>query len=199
MMKKKNIAIWALLVGIISVSVGYDYGWARARNEIMPAKVGVVYIETIFDKSTKHEQWRRKMDAEQADRLAQLKKLDQEAQAIKADMETRKLGSPDYMSRMADYMEKKATADARSDFYKGEFTVKGQAWMDEFYGQIETVIHEIARVKGLDVVLAAQTVDLSQIANVQDIAEVIRSNKVLYHAPDLDITREVLAKLDSSL
>jgi Skp family chaperone for outer membrane proteins len=198
-MKKKNIVILGVLVGIIAVGMGYDQGWARARREIMPAKVGVVNIEAIFESSEKHEQWRRKMDANQIRKLAELKKLDQQAEAIKADMETRKAGSPDYMSRMSAYLEKKATTDAMSKFYEAEFAVQGQKWMDDLYGQIETVIREIAREKGLDIVLADEEIDLAKVANVQDIATLIRSNKILYHSVDIDITQEVLAELDASM
>jgi Skp family chaperone for outer membrane proteins len=71
--------------------------------------------------------------------------------------------------------------------------------MDDLYGQIETVIREIAREKGLDIVLADEEIDLAKVANVQDIATLIRSNKILYHSVDIDITQEVLAELDASM
>jgi len=196
-MNKKMMAL-VLLVAAMAVVLGYSHGWAQARKQIMPAKVGVVNVDRILRSSKKHAQWQERMNGEEAKLRAELDKMDKDAEAIKADMQTREPGSSDYMKLMSGYMDKRAATDARNKYYEQEMTVKVQRWTESLYQDIRAITATVAQARGLDVVLATEELTFPT-ASVRDLLLSIKTNKVLYQNDDLDVTDEVLVQLDATM
>lgn len=196
---KKNMVLTILLGGIIAL-LAYDYGSARAAagKQILPARIAVVNVDMILKNSKKHANWQNKMNTEESRIRAELEKIRKDADAIKADMATREPGSTGYMTLMSTFMEKSASLDAKDKYYEQEMTMKIQQWTEAIYQEILDIVNKTARAQGLDVVLAAQEITFPG-PSVRDLLTTIRTNKVLYHAPDVDITEEVLAQLDSNM
>jgi len=193
---KKMIGLM-VLASVIAVIMGYGQGWAQARKQIMPAKVGVVNVDRILKNSRKHAQWQERMNAEEAKIRAELDKMDKDAEAIRADMQTREQGSADYMKLMSSYMDKRAAADARNKYYEQEMTAKVQRWTENLYQDIRAITARVAGTRGIDIVLATEELTFPS-ASVRDLLLSIKTNKVLYQHNDLDITEEVLAQLDAA-
>jgi len=198
MMKKKNILILVLLATLIAVCIGYSRGWARASREILPAKVGVVNVDLVLKNSRKHAKWQEGMNTEEAKLRAELEKLRTEADAVKADMVTREAGSADYMKLMSDWMSKTAAEDSKSKFYDQQMMLKIKQWTEGLYDEIRSIAEKTAKARGLDIILTADEIDFPA-ADVRDLLTIIKTNKVLYHSDEMDITEEILAQLDSSL
>jgi len=198
MMKKNNILILVLLVALIAVCIGYSRGWARGSRQILPAKIGVVNVDLILKNSRKHGQWQERMNAEEAKIRAELQKLKTEADAVIADMQTREAGSDDYISLMEDGMSKTAAWDSRVKFYDRQMMLKVKRWTEGLYKDILSIAEKTAKARGLDIVISADEIDFPS-ADVRDLLTIIKTNKVLYHSGQIDITEDVLAQLDSSL
>ncbi len=196
--KKNNILILVLLAALIAVCIGYSRGWAQASRQILPAKVGVVNVDLILKNSRKHVQWQERMNADETKMRAELQKLRTEADAVKADMQTREVNSADYMNLMSDWMSKVAAVDSKSKFYDRQMMLKVQQWTEGLYDKIRSIAEKTAKARGLDIVLAADEIDFPAV-DVRDLLTIIKTNKVLYHSDGIDITEEVLAQLDSSL
>jgi Skp family chaperone for outer membrane proteins len=196
-MKKSSILILAVALAVIVAGFGYSYGLAAGGRTFVPAKVGIVRLDMILKTSTRHSQWQDGMSAEQKKIRAELDKLDSEAELTKKDMATREPGSSDYMTLMASLLEKQATVDAKQKYYEADMREKVRKWTEQLYMDIRVITARLAKEKGLDVVLAAQEVEFPS-PSVVDLANTMRTNKVLYHSENLDITAEVLAELDST-
>ncbi|RKY05389.1 MAG: hypothetical protein DRP66_10605 [Planctomycetota bacterium] len=197
-MMKKNILILVILGALIAVCIGYGRGWAQASRQILPAKVGVVNVDLVLKNSRKHGKWQERMNAEETDIRAKLQKLRAEADAVKADMQTREAGSDDYMKLMSDWMSKTADVDSKSKFYDRQMMLKVQRWTESLYNEIRSIAAKTAKARGLDIVLSADEIEFPA-ADVRDLLTIIKTNKVLYHSDGIDITEEVLAQLDSAL
>ncbi len=198
MMKKNNILIIVLLGALIAVCISYNRGWAQPSRQILPAKVGVVNVDLVFRNSRRHAKWKIQMDADMAKLQAKMDKLRTDGAAAEADMLTREVGSPDYMRLMSDYLDKVAEADARNKYYEQEMILKGVQWMTKLYSEIRSIVEKTAKLRELDIVLVANEVVLPALS-ATELSSVIRTNKVLYHADEIDITEEVIAQLDSAL
>ncbi len=198
MMKKNNILILVLLVALIAVCVGYSRGWARGSRQILPAKVGVVNVDLVLKNSRKHAQWQERMNTEETRIRAELQKLRTEADAVIADMRTRQAGSDDYIRLMEEGMSKAADVDSKSKFYDRQMMLKVKRWTEGLYEDILSIAEKTAKARGLDVVLSADEIDFPA-ADVRDLLTIIKTNKVLYHSDQIDITEDILAQLDSSL
>jgi Skp family chaperone for outer membrane proteins len=197
-MKKNNILVLVSLGVLIAVCTGYNRGWAQASKQIPPAKVGVVNVDLILKNSRKNAQWQERMNAEKAKIQAELQKLGTEADTVKADMQTREVGSPDYMNMMSDWMLKVAVVDSKNKFYERQMTLKVQRWTEGLYNEIRSVVEKTAKTRGLDIVLSANETDFPA-ADMRYLLTIIKTNKVLYHSGGIDITEVVLAQVDSSL
>ena len=198
MMKKNNILVLVLLGALIAVCIGYNRGWAQASRQIPPAKVGVVNVDLVLKNSRKNAQWQERMNAEKAKIQAELQKLVTEADTVKADMQTREVGSPDYVNMMSDWMLKAAVVDSKNKFYERQMTLKIQRWTEGLYNEIRSVVEKTAKTRGLDIVLSANETDFPA-ADMRYLLTIIKTNKVLYHSGGIDITEEVMAQVDSSL
>ena len=194
-MKRGNIILSGILSGVILILACYEYGWAQAKESIGPAKIAVVNIRNVFQNCKRNQQYKDQMTAAQEKVVAELDKLSKEIEAVKADINTRKIGSADYLELTKSLMEKKSILDARQEYFQKELMMKEQQWTEKLYQEILDKISQIAKQKGVDMVLDKGQLELPA-ASPTDLMLSIRTNKVLYCADYLDITAEVLAALD---
>jgi len=194
-MKVKNIVIVTLAAAAISLSVGYEQGWAKAKEEIAPARIAVVSVRRILENSKTNAQWEAKARAESGKNRAELEKLSKELQAIEADMATRKVGSNDYMKLMSEGTQKQAILEAKDKFYQQELTLKQQQQIEQLYQDIIATVASVAKDKGADLVIAREEFQFPS-TSLRELTLVIQTSKVLYNAEHMDITNDVLAILD---
>jgi Skp family chaperone for outer membrane proteins len=194
-MKTRNILIVILAAVIIWLGVGYEYGWAKAKEEITPARIAVVSVRRILENSKTNAQWEAKARAESEKIRAELDKLSKELQAIEADMATRKVGSNDYLNLMREGTEKQAILEAKDKFYQQELMLKQQQQIEQLYQEIIAAVASVAKDKGADLVIAKEEFQFPS-TSLRELTLVIQTSKVLYNAEHMDITNDVLAVLD---
>ncbi len=192
-MKMKNLILTLLIVVLLAV-LGYDRSRLNARSH-PEAKLAVVSISRILEQSKKHSNWQEKMEKQENEYYADLQKLNKEIEALKADIDTRKPGSEDHLRLMRKAMEKSGALEARKKFYENEVSMKVRLWTEKIYQEVLDLIAEIAKSKDLNIVLARDEVDLPA-PNTNELMLLIRTNKVLFNGDELDITDEVIEKLD---
>ena len=120
---------------------------------------------------------------------SELESLDQQLRLLRR-------GSEDYLRHARQFTEKKAVLEARNAFYEDKVTAEMQSWTEELYRTLLLVVDRIAQQKGIDMVLAKEQLDLPA-PSLRDFMLTIKTRKVLYNHPNLDITAEVLAALDN--
>ena len=196
-MKAKGKVIGILIAVFVLIIISYDSGRADQKAEIAPAKIAVVSIEKVFEGNEKHHKWQQSMEARQVQIQAELQQMLKEIESIKSQMDTRKLGSSDYLKLAQEGMEKRAVLEAKDKFYEQEVTIKIKQWTEELYKEVIAATNKVATEKGLDLVLARENFD-SATATTADLMTMIRTNKVLFHANEMDITDDVLAALNEN-
>ncbi len=194
-MKARNIIIGILAVTVISLGAGYEQSWAKATEEIAPARIAVVSVRRILENSKTNAQWEAKVRAEGEKIRAELEKLSKEIQAIDADMATRKVGSSDYLNLMRNGTVKQAVLEAKDKFYQQELGLKQQQQIEQLYQEILVAVASVAKEKGIDLVVAKEECQFPT-SSLRELTLVIQTSKVLYHAEHMDITNDVLAVLD---
>jgi len=194
-MKVRNIVIVTLAVAAISLGLGYEQGWAKAKEEIKPARIAVVSVRRILENSKTNARWETEARAESGEIRAELDKLSKELQAIEADMATRKVGSSDYLKLMREGTEKQAILEAKEKFYQQKLTLNQQQQIEQLYQDIIAAVASVAKDKGADLVIAKEEFQFPS-TSLRELTLVIQTSKVLYNAEELDITNDVLALLD---
>lgn len=159
-------------------------------------KVAVVSIRKIFQACKRSISYREEAAAEQDRIIMELEKLSKEIEAERAGLKTLKEDSSDYMTRAKELFEKQASYQAQQEYYKQQLELKDKLWTKELYQDILRAAGDIAKEKGLDLVFREDEVDFSE-ASASELGLAMRTQKLLYSGGCLDITDEIIARLNA--
>jgi len=127
---------------------------------------------------------------------AELDKLAAEIESEKAGLKTLKPGSDDYAAVMKEILTKQASLQAQQEYFKRQMELREQVVVEQLFNDIVKVVAEVAKEKGLDLVLEKSEPDLPA-TNPNELTLTISTYKVLYANGCEDITSDVLAKIDA--
>ena len=195
-MKIKTIVLACLAV-IVALPMAGGYSRAGAKRTTKSAvKIGVVSVLKVFQNYKGNEKYRQSATAERVRAEAELEKLSKEIEAEEAGLKTLKAGSDDYLARVKQILTKQASLQAQQEFYKQRAALKEQQWTEKVYKDILRITTEVAKKKGLDIVLEKDEPEFP-LLNYTELVTVISTHKVLYSGGCVDISDEVLARLDA--
>ncbi len=183
------------LIGVVVLFMGYQYSRAGPENQRPETKIGVVGIRQIFQDCKRNVRYRQEAAAEQDKIITELDKLKKEIEVEEAGLKALKAGSSDHLELMKGILEKQASFQARQEFHKQQMAMKDQIWTEQLYTDILRETSEVAKQKGLDVVFENDGPALPALS-AQELMMTIRTHKVLYSGGCLDITEEVMNRVD---
>jgi Skp family chaperone for outer membrane proteins len=193
-MKVKTTVLVCLVVSIVlPMTVEYSRADSKAPK---PVEIGVVSILRIFQNCRQGEKYREAAVEERTKTEAELEKLSKEIEAEEAGLRTLKAGSDDYLTRVKQILTRKASLQAQQEFYKQQAALKEQQWAEKVYKDILRATAEVAKKKGLDIVLEKDEPEFP-LSNYSELMTVISTHKVLYSSGCVDISDEVMARLDA--
>ncbi len=196
-MKIKNVIVSIVLCSLVLGVFGYEYSWAKSKKEATGAKIGVVSIRRVFENSKRNVQWQDEMERERKQIVAELEKQSSAINAVRADMETRKPGSTDYLNLMREMMEKDASLEAKEKFHQQDLAMKEQRWTEKLYLDTAEAASKVAKEQGLDLVLAKDENQFPA-ATANELMMIIKTSKIMYSRDELDITDEIVKVLDKN-
>jgi len=194
-MKAKVIILGCLLCAVV-LFIEYGYGEVDSKADSLSSEIGIVSIQKIFQDSNRSTRYRAEAFTEQQRARAELEKLGREVEAGEAGLRALKPGSSDYMTQVKELLEKQANYRVRQELYKQQMELTDQLWTKELYQDILGVTGEVAKEKGLKLVLREDTIDFSE-TNTAELGLAMRTHKLLYSGGCLDITDEVVARLNA--
>ena len=194
----KNVKSWVVLaaLGMMATMGAYQHGKLQA-DSIAPAKVGIVNVTKVLETSQMHKQWQEKMQAERTKMEAEFQQMQKDLAALKESMKLREPGSEDFRKLSQEFIEKKAIMESKDASYQEIVTGEMQRWTESLYKKLLVIIDDVAKKKGLDLVLSDEDLDVPA-PTLRDFMLTIKTKKVLYKNPQYDITSEVLAALDAA-
>lgn len=194
---KKQAWMLVVILAVVVALFGYQKGLAQAaQNAMMPPKVGVVDVTTILENSQKHKNWQLAMREKEEKMRGEFQRMRKELEGLELNIKALKPGSADYVKLMEEYMTNKALLESKNSFYEDRVTMEMQQWTEGLYLEFLKVVDQVAAQKGLDLVLAKEKVDLPA-PSLRDFMLTVKTSKILYCRPNLDITEDVLKALDN--
>lgn len=195
-MKIKTIVLYCL-TGLIVLALSYENGLANSKEQQIDSgiKVGVVSIRKIFEQSKKNADYKERVNTEQSRIVAELEKIRAELDAEKAGLKTLKTGSSEHLAQMKEILRKQADYQAQQEFHKQQLSLQERQWIEDFYKDILQISGDVAMQKGLDIVLENSEPEFTDVS-AEGLIMTIRTHKLLYSDGCLDITDEVVARLD---
>ncbi len=195
-MKIKTMFL-SCLASVFILAMGYEYSQAQLKADTpSPSpKIGTVSIAKIFRNCKRSAAHRIKITAERDKISAELKELVKQLQAQENMLIALKQDSSDYLAQRKEVINKRADLEARQAFSKEQAILKEFGWRKGFYKDILRITSELADQKGLDLVLEKDEIDILAL-RVNELDQAMITHKVLYSSGCIDITDEVVARLD---
>ena len=193
-MKTKTLILTCLVLVLI-FTFSHEKSVATPKATAT-SKIGVVNVLKVFRDCKRNETYKVQMAEEQAKIEAQLKQLEIEIVAEEAGLQVVKQGSDDYMARAKKLFEKRAYYQAQQEFYKRQIEMKYQNWTEKLYQDILAKTTEIAKKKGLELVLEQNTPELPSLS-YSELMTIITTHKVLYSGGCVDISDEVMSLVNA--
>ncbi len=193
-MKIRTIVL-GFLLGTIALAVCFEYSWAESKTDKNSLKIGVVAVRKIFRDCKRSVKYRQEAAAESSRISAELEKLRAEINAEETGLRTLKIGSNDHMAQVKEILQKRASFQVQDEFYKQQIALKQRRMVEGLYKEILRETGEIAKQKNLDLVFEKSDLELSVLSS-RELDEAISTHKLLYSGGCLDITDEVITKVD---
>ena len=192
---KIRTMVLSCLAGVVIMTMVFEYSQAQSKSNTPSSKIGVVSILKVFRDCKRSDAHRNELLAEQNRIRAALQTLSKDIAAQEAGLKALKPESSDYLAQRKVLIDNQARLEAEQKFYKEQGILKQYKWSKELYQDILRITSELAEQKGLDLVLKKDEIDLLALS-VNEISETVRTHKVLYSGGCVDISDEVVARLD---
>ncbi len=205
-MKAKTMFL-GCLVGVVILAMGYPDGGNRdsqaqlssAQAEAVaglkvnePAlNIGVVSVGHALRNCKATVKYRERAIAENEKMDIEEERLSKEIQALAAGLKAFKPGSNDYLARYRELLQKQGELKALQEFNPRRRMLRDIQWTQDLYKEILRITKELAAEKGLGLVLGADEPEFP----IQRYDELM-AHKVLYSDGCMDLTNEVVARLD---
>ena len=186
-MKNSKITILVAVIAILVLLGAYQQGKLNASAQIQPAKIGIVNMTRVFEESAMNQKWKEKMQQDQTATRDELKKMQDQLDAIQANLKLLTPGTEQYLKLRQDMVEKKALLDAHQTMYREKVNYQLQQLAEDFHKKLLDVCERVAKEKGLDIIATDELADFVQMT---------KSKVLLYHNSQYDLTDEVLAIMD---
>jgi Skp family chaperone for outer membrane proteins len=193
---KTKVAVLSCLMCVAILLAGYEYSRAEPKAEKPALKIGVVSIRRIFEECKRNAKYKEEALAEQDKLSAEMEKLSKEIDAEKAGLKTLKAGSNDHLAMVKSILEKQAKLEAQREFNNQQMGLKDQRWTETFFKDVLEKTSEVAKQKELDLVFEKEEISFPA-SSANELMLTIRTFKLLYSGNCLDITDDVIAKLDA--
>ncbi len=193
-MKIKTMFLSCLAV-IITLAMGYEYSQAQQKTDTTSAKIGIVSIAKIFNNCKRSIAHKRVINAEQNKKNEELGKLSEKLKAEEAMLIALKQDSSDYLTQREKCINMRVSLEAQQTINKEQTILKQYRWRKRFYQDILQITSDLAKQKGLDVVLEKDEIDVPALG-VNELNQTMITHKVLYSGGCVDITDELIARLD---
>lgn len=191
---KIKMMVLGLLICLVVMFFGREYTSAQLSEPAL--KIGIISIDRVLLDCKATAKFREELIADNKQMGAEEEKLSLEIRALTTGLQSGalKVGSSDYLAQYREMLQKQAELEAIKEFNPRQSALKQQQWTQEFYKKVLKVTEETGAEKGLILVLEKSK---PEFPIQSEIGMVISTYKVLYSGGCLDITDEVMAKLDA--
>jgi outer membrane protein len=167
-----------------------------SRSAPPPGGIALVDVAYVFKNYNKFNGNYELMKKDVKQREQEIVELQEELKKLVQQKSTFTPDSPNYKQLDQKLAQKKAELELLAANSRDEFTRKEASLYHQTYQEVEAVIQQYADRNGIMLVLRASRDDESKSSNPQEVIKEV-SQQVVYSAPGMDITDQVLALLNA--
>lgn len=193
-MKIKGLVTGCML-SLVILFAAHEFATAEAGAGLSTSKIGVVSVSRALRDCKATADYREKTAAENDKSALEEARLNREIQSLTGEIRALRRGSDDYMARYKELLQKQAELKVLEEYNNQQSGLRDRNWTELLYKEILTVVNDIAKNKGLEMVLE-RTEPSFPTATADQLMMTLSTHKVLYDGGCLDITDDVIAELN---
>lgn len=194
-MNSKTVIV-SVVICIVALLATFQYGHAAQGPAAPTSKIGYVSIRTVLNDCQQQTRYQSQIVAKQNQTRAQLEALSKQISADEAELRTFKPGAADYLQRLQTLIENRSKLESQQEFFKQQRALEYKNWNEALYNATLKIVQDLAKERGLDMVLE-RTEPEFPMASLDELVAGFSTYKVLYAGGCVDLTREVIARLDA--
>ena len=181
--------VWAALLAAM------QYGHAASQPTPPASKIGMVSVRDVFNGSKRHAQYQAQSAKRLSQARAQMDDMTKEIETEEAELKALKQGTADYVKQFQDVLETRSKLQNQQELLKQQRMPEDKKWIEALYQETLKAPRR-SRRKGLDLVLE-RTEPKFPVAS-EEVWSTFSTHKVLYGGGCVDLTQEVIARVDAS-
>lgn len=184
-----------MLLGVFALALVAAPVWAQQA-----LKIAVVDTARVFNDMQETRDLKQKLDADRRTIEATDRQKGEELRAKKEARDQLKTDSPQFQARNDEYLRAAIEYKAWQELTKIEVERQQKTQIRNLYQKIEDAVSELAKQRGLDLVLIQSDIQLPANLDgitVEQLNRVISQQNMLYVSPNANITADVVALLDA--
>jgi Skp family chaperone for outer membrane proteins len=198
-MKTRQFAAVTAAVMVMALAAiswnNYSYA-AKDPAVAKPLKIALVNLREIFQKNKFNEAFDAQMEQEKGKAMQEMDIASKTIDTLKAQMKAMSVGSADYLDRMSKALEQQGALQAKKEYYQQYMDAKQQRFTEDVYTKTKEIIADYSAKNGIDLVLVKDEIQFPS-ASPNDLMLALSTRKVLYSAPEMDITAAILDALNA--
>lgn len=189
------VVLLVLVMGLCLLSFTRSEAQGTAARSA-PTKVAVCNIADVLGEYQRAKDLTNDLKQQRDAIQAENKKRIDKAEQLQTQLGGYKVGSEIYNKTLADVERQEISRQVWLQMKQKEMLRMHRRLLEEMYDDIQKAVSEIAREKGIDIVLQNQPADLSSAQGVEQLITLIDRQKVLYNTAEVDITAAVLQRVN---
>lgn len=164
---------------------------------VSTAKVAICDIQEIFANYNKAKDSLAQLNDKRQAITAETEKRGKAVDALQVELEGLKQGSKEYEARLTEIQRQTVDRAVYKQFQEAQILREHRRLTVEMYNETVKMIATVAKDKGYNLVLYKEH-ELIETEDMTQLFDQIRTRKLLYSDENLDITKDVLAKLNET-
>jgi Skp family chaperone for outer membrane proteins len=191
-----RIMTTGLLVSVAALLAAMQYGHAASQPMAPSSRIGLVSIRDVFNGSKKYAQYQAQRAKRLSQMAGQMDELAKQVEKEEAELKILKPGTTDHLEQSKMVLEARSKLRNQEELVKLQRMADDKKWLEDIYQEALRAAETLAKEKGLDLVLE-RTEPKFPMAS-EEVFSVISTHKVLYCGGCVDLTNDVIARVDAS-
>jgi Skp family chaperone for outer membrane proteins len=190
-MKLSHMLFSTVLLGALAMPVAAQ----QAPTKVAVANTARILndLQQTKDLNQKIQNDLKALEAERAGREQKVKDLQAARDMVKPD-------APQYQEANKQWLQARMEYEIWIQLQRANLEREQKMQMSALFRKIEQTVAEVATQKGIDIVIAEQRTEVPDnldAINVDQLRAVIGQRNVLFHAPQTDITNDIITSMDA--
>lgn len=206
-MKRGTAGLLVLAIAMVAWSASRSFSADRvvpspAGQPCCGTKVGVVDLVRVFNECRQTKALSAKMQEYRKDLSNEKDKKQEEVNGLREQLEGFSPDSADYFKRREELTRKRIDLEVWQGVKLDELGEHHLRWIKRTYKMVTEEVATVAKARGIELVVTREEMDVPTTADTAKIItatmQQILNRKVVYSDPSLDMTDEVLKRLDGA-